>query len=232
ASVTRSMSPFFSICMASPTRAICTSPARITASMAVARYSGGIRSGTGSELLDHAYFHPAFRPAAHDDIVHEAAHEEDAASARLQDVLGGQGIGDFFGLEPFTLVDDADDELGGSDDGGDRELDHHELAVVFPVPMLDGIDDRLAHGHADPVDGVLVEPGEHREPVAGRLDHVEQFEVAGDFQPDGTAANRHQREPPAARRARGAGNVDNRTVSGCTGSISNTKPNSASTRML
>ena len=32
---------------------------------------------------------------------------------RLEDVLGRQRIGDFFGIEPFALVFDANDEFVG-----------------------------------------------------------------------------------------------------------------------
>ncbi len=46
------------------------------------------------------------------------------------------------------------------------ELDDDVLGCVLAVAVLDGVDDRLAHGHADPVRGVLVQPGHRRQPVA------------------------------------------------------------------
>src|SRR5688572_33417002 len=94
-----------------PTLASWVSPARVTASIAVARKSGGSGSATGRQLLDHAHFHPAFRPAAKRDVVHEVAHEKDAAAAGFEDVLGSEGIGDFLGLEAFTLIEHAHDQL-------------------------------------------------------------------------------------------------------------------------
>src|SRR5215211_6099664 len=96
-SVTRSMAPFLSIRMSVPNRDSCTSPARVTASIAVARYCGGIGSGTGGQLLDHAHFHAPFVSSPKGHVVHEVAHEKDAASARLEDVLGRQGVADLFG---------------------------------------------------------------------------------------------------------------------------------------
>ena len=47
--------------------------------------------------------------------------------------------------------------------------------------MLDGVDDRLADGDADPVDRVLVEPAELRHVVADHLDEIEHLEVAVDL---------------------------------------------------
>ena len=69
------------------------------------------RQAPRRQLLHHAHFHAAFRRAPQHDVVHEAAHEEDAAAARLQDVLGRQRVGDLLGVEALTLVEDADDEL-------------------------------------------------------------------------------------------------------------------------
>src|SRR6185436_14680006 len=83
--VTRSIAPFFSIWRWS-LPAICIAPALITAWMAVARKIGGNDSATG-QLLHHADFHAPVRRALQLHDVHEAAHEEDAASAGLEDVL-------------------------------------------------------------------------------------------------------------------------------------------------
>src|SRR4051812_4503789 len=103
------MVPFFSTRRWSMP-ASCMAPARITAWTAVARNFEAIGSGTGVELLHHAHFHAAARRPRELHVVHEAAHEEDAAPARLEDVLGGQRIGDLARVEAFTLIDDADDE--------------------------------------------------------------------------------------------------------------------------
>src|SRR4029453_18293855 len=121
-SVTRSIVPFLSIPLSPPKRAICTSPARSTASTAVARKMGSGASGTGGELLDHPHFHTAFRRSLQRHIVHEAGHEKDAAAAGLQEVLGRERIGDFLGVEPFALIEHADDELLGLGDRREREL--------------------------------------------------------------------------------------------------------------
>src|SRR5688500_13472582 len=103
--------------------AICMAPALTAACTAVARKIGGIRSATGRQLLHHADFHAPRRGAVQLHVVHEAAHEEDAATARFEDVLGCEWIRDLLGLEALTLVGDADDELGGILDRGEFELD-------------------------------------------------------------------------------------------------------------
>src|ERR1044072_2325176 len=105
--VTRSIVPFLSIRRSSaPKCCICTAPACVTASMAVARKTGGIDSGPGrSQLLDHTDFHASVGDPAERPVVHEAAHEEDPAAARLQEVFGRERVGDFLGLEALALVE-------------------------------------------------------------------------------------------------------------------------------
>jgi hypothetical protein len=56
---------------------------------------------------------PPFLRAQVLHVVHEAAHEEDAAAARLEEVLGRERIGDLPGIEALALVEHADDELVG-----------------------------------------------------------------------------------------------------------------------
>src|SRR5215203_1881695 len=108
--VTRSMAPFFSTCKWSMP-ASCIAPALITAWMAVARKIGAIESATGGQLLHHAHLHSAGRRAVQLHVVHEAAHEEDSASARLQNVFRRERVGDGLRLEALALVRDADHEL-------------------------------------------------------------------------------------------------------------------------
>src|SRR3954468_20564304 len=113
-SVTRSIAPFLSTRMARPKCAICTSPARITDSIAVARKRGASGSGTGREFLDHPHFHAAlFAAAPQHHVVHEAPHEEDAAPARLEEILRRQRIGHVVRIESLPFVEDADDEFVG-----------------------------------------------------------------------------------------------------------------------
>ena len=94
---------------------------------------------------------------------------------------------------------------------GDRregELDGHELAVVFAVAVLDGVDHRLADGDADPVDRVLVEAGELADAVADDLDEVQHLEVAVDLQADGAAARQHAARAMPAGAADGSRRAD------------------------
>ena len=50
--------------------------------------------------------------------------------------------------------------------------------------MLDGIDDRLAHGHAHPVERVLLETNELAGFFADDLDKIQHVEVTAKFEPD------------------------------------------------
>src|SRR4029453_3669132 len=138
--------------MSVPNRASCTSPARITASIAVARYWGGMTSGTGRQLLDHAHFHASFVSPPKGHVVHEVTHEKDAASARLEDVPGRQGSGDLLGIEALALVEDPDDQLAGRGGRRHHELDGDQLAVVLAVAVLDGVDHRFPPRDPDPGD--------------------------------------------------------------------------------
>src|SRR5438093_8037055 len=120
--MTEPMGSFLSTCMSVlPKPAICSEPALTTTSMAVERKRGS----SGTEVLVaggavawrlhplyHADFHAAFRRGPHLDGVHEGANEKDAASARLQQVLGGQRIGEYGGIESCALVADPDRQLG------------------------------------------------------------------------------------------------------------------------
>ena len=69
--------------------------------------------GQSGELLAHAHGHAAFRPPGDRHVVHEVAHEEDAAAARLEHVLGVERIGDLRRIESLALVEHLDDELLG-----------------------------------------------------------------------------------------------------------------------
>src|SRR5688572_25738908 len=102
-SVTRSIAPFLSTLKPDSRPDTWMSPARRTMSTAVARKtgSGGGTGGvlTGADALDHHDFHPAFGRAPEVHPVHEAANQEDAAAAGLQQILGGERIGQRGGIE-------------------------------------------------------------------------------------------------------------------------------------
>ena len=69
---------------------------------------GGAASGVClASSLHHPHFHAALGHAPQRDVVHEVAHQEDAAPARLQHVLGRQRIGELLGIEAFAFVADA-----------------------------------------------------------------------------------------------------------------------------
>ena len=117
-------------------------------------------------------------------LVHELPHEEDPAAVGLQQVLLRQRIGDRGGIEPLPLVLDPD--LQGVLVRG--EQDHHALVLVPLVAVLDGVDDRLAHGDAQVMRGVVVEAGHLRRPGEDGLHHLEHVETAGDVELDGPQA--------------------------------------------
>src|SRR4051794_18548445 len=77
--VTRSIVPFFSTWRWSAP-ANCIAPALITASTAVARNTAGGVSAIAGELLLHADLHASLRRPLQPHVVHEAAHEKDAAA--------------------------------------------------------------------------------------------------------------------------------------------------------
>src|ERR671912_1424838 len=87
--------------------ASCMAPALITAWIAVARNPGGIVSATGGQFLHHADLHATGRRAIQLHVVHEAAHEEDAASARLQNIFRRERVRHFLRPEPLPLIRDA-----------------------------------------------------------------------------------------------------------------------------
>src|SRR5438105_1083816 len=190
--VTRSIAPFFSMWRWSMP-ASCIAPALIAAWTAVARNRGEIASATGRQLLHHAHFHASLRGTLQLDIVHEAPHEEDAAPAGFEHVLGRERIGHVLRPEPFALVGDLDHELGRRVDWREGEFDGDELTAIFAVAMLDGVDDGLADRDADPVDRVLVKGGQLGHSIAEDLYEVHHVEQAGNLQPNQAAARCHWR---------------------------------------
>ena len=111
---------------------------------------------------------------------------------------GARGSATSCGSKPCALVQHADDEFLRVGGWSERELDGHELAVIFAVAVLDRVDHRLAHRHTNPVDGVLVESGELAHAVADDLHEIQHVEVTVDLKADGTSAGQHaERSGPA-----------------------------------
>ncbi len=84
----------------------------------------------------------------------------------LRTFSGIERIANGVRIEALAFVEDLHDELFGPLARLEPELHRHLLVAVFPVAVLDGVDDRLADGHAHPVRRVLIQPGEP--PRAGR----------------------------------------------------------------
>ena len=110
-------------------------------------------------------------------MVHEAAHEEDATTARFEDVLGRQRIGQLPKLEAFTLVEHSHNQLRGHGERLEGELDRDPLTFVLVIAVLDGVDHRLADGDADPVGGVFVESAQPTHLIGDELDDIQHVEV-------------------------------------------------------
>src|SRR4029078_2826834 len=70
---------------------------------------------------------------------------------------------------------------------------------VVAIRMFDGVDHRLAEGHADPVHRVFVEPDAATQMVADQLYEIEHVERAAEFQANDTT----QRTRHADRTGRG-----------------------------
>ena len=134
--------------------------------------------------LDHLDHGAAPRRERVRHLVHELPHEEDAAAVGLQQVLLRQRVGHGGGIEPFSLVLDADLQgvlVRGEDEG-------HALALVPLVPVLDGVHHRLAHRDAQVVRGVVVEARQLGGPGQDGLHHFDHVETAGDVELDGPQA--------------------------------------------
>src|SRR5262249_15238445 len=116
--------------MSCPSCAICMSPARTTASMAVVRNRG--LDVTRLDALHHPNLHAAFWRALQLHVVHEVSNEEDAAAARLEQILRREWIGDRLGVEAFALIAHADQELRRLGPIG-LELDEDALRRVVAV---------------------------------------------------------------------------------------------------
>jgi hypothetical protein len=67
----------------------------------------------------------------------------------------------------------------------------HVFVLVALVAMLDGVDDRLANRDADPVQRLVVEPGETPEMIARDLHEVEHLVCAVKIEMDAVSVG-HQ----------------------------------------
>jgi hypothetical protein len=98
------------------------------------------------------------------------------------------------------LIENADDELARIHDRRDRKFDGDDLGKVFTIAVFDGIDHRLAHGHANPVDRIIVQASKLPDPVTDDLCEVHHVELAVDLKSDGAAAFQHAESTRPRRR--------------------------------
>ena len=122
----------------------------------------------------------------------------------LRRFSGARGSATSSGSKPSPSSQHADDQLARIGRRGEGELDGHQLVGMLAVAVLDGVDHRLAHGHADPVHAVFVEAGHLADVIAGDLDEIQHVEIAVDLDPDRAAARHHADVAPLARERRSA----------------------------
>ena len=121
------------------------------------------------------------------DLVHEGAHVEDSAAARFHQVLRVQGVAHRLRIKSRSLVRNRDGEIVAVQlEGGIDLLLDVELVAVF-----DGIGDRLAHGHADPVRAVLIHPRVFTEMFRDHLHELDILESTADGDLDPLAVTFH-----------------------------------------
>jgi 3-phosphoshikimate 1-carboxyvinyltransferase len=134
------------------------------------------------DALHHPDFHATLRCALQLNDIHEVADEEDAAAARFEEILWCQRVSQVCGIESFALVPNADGQFRDPLNG--FEFDEDVLVFIVPVSVFDGVDDRLANGHAHPVSGIVVQPDAARHVIAHNLHEIQHVEGAGELEPD------------------------------------------------
>lgn len=97
----------------------------------------------------------AARAAADGKIVHESAHQEDAASRSAEQVFFGERIGDVLQIEAAAFVEDVYDQFAAIQFDG--ELDF--LLTVLAISIIVSVDHTFADGHANFMDIILSEAG-------------------------------------------------------------------------
>ena len=115
-------------------------------------------------------------------VVHEVAHQEDAAAARFQHVLGRERIGDALGVETLALVAHRDDQLAAGTEETNSTCTIFRSSFWLPCLMALMTDSRTA----TPTQciGVFVESDALAQVIAHHLDEVQHVERAAEFEPD------------------------------------------------
>jgi len=124
-------------------------------------------------------------------LVHEGAHQQDAASSGLEQIILCERVGDGVRIESAPFIPYANRDAGGRRVVEGRELDVDSLARVEAVAVFDGVDDRLAYRNADPMKGLVVESRLTPDVIAHDLDEVQHVERAVKVEANGVAAG-HQ----------------------------------------
>ncbi len=171
--------------------AICRSPARTTASMAVVRKSGCEHSGVGGRGWTRLTMRISMPPSGARCSCTSSMKLRMRKMPRPLDLSrfsGRAGRRPSPGSKPSPWSRTRIISSGTSDLRRGLELDEHVLRRVVPVAVLDGVDHRLADRDADPVQRVVVEADVARHVVADHLHEVEHLERAGELEPDDVLA--------------------------------------------
>ena len=170
---------------------------------------GRAQAPRGSQLLDHAHFH-ARRPTPRRRVTSsmKLRMKKMPRPLDLRRFSGARGSAISSGSKPSPWSSTRTISSPGSRRRREGELDGHQLVGVLAVAVLDRVDHRLAHGHADPVHAVFVEAGHLADVIADHLDEIQHVEVAVDLDPDRAAAGQHADVAPLAERRRARNRVE------------------------
>src|SRR6185369_6311868 len=135
---------------------------------------------TGGKAFGHDDFGAASTPGHDVEFIHEGAHQEDAAAGSAQEIFLGKGIGHLGKVETLLLVQNPNDLFFRSEIHGQMNL----FVGAFLIAVVEGVDDTLAHGHADAVTVVFAEARGFRDSQAHLFGNVDALylRLQRDFQ--------------------------------------------------
>src|SRR6202790_5712410 len=152
-----------------------------------------------SEVLRRGQFlgHNHFRAAGasgHDlELIHEGAHEENAAAGSAQKIFLGEGIGHATEVEALAFVENVDHHFFGSEI--ESEIDF--FVGAFLIAVMKSIDHPFAYGHTDAVAVIFTETRSFGHAQTHFLSEVNalNLRLKGDFEVLGVL--RHAAASPA-----------------------------------
>src|SRR6266852_4963433 len=132
------------------------------------------------QFLGHNNFRAAIAAGHDGELIHESAHEEDAAAGSAQKIFFGEGIGDAPEIKAFAFIENVNDHFVGSEI--EREINFFVGALLIAV--MESVDDPFADRHANAVAVVFAETrgfGHAQTHFLGEVDTVD-LRLEGDFE--------------------------------------------------